>query len=142
MNRQIKVGKYFIIPIDKFIISSFDFTKFIRIQFVLEPEDNWDYELEIWGDYQIKWYGKEHSFNSIDIEGYKHLLDFSNEEVKSCKADKSENLWLNTTNKNELIIEDGPFENWQFKIHKRIPRFKTKSHLIGGVGSIVMFKER
>ena len=141
MNK-VEIGKYYKLPINGFIIYGFDFTQFIRIVFLDNQEDEWKYELEIWGNYRIKRYGKEFEFSPTEIEGFKILLDFSEEKIKTCKADKGGNLWIETDKGNNIEIEDGPYENWQFKIHKRMPRFKTKTHLIGGVGSTVMFEEK
>ena len=138
---KIEIGKYFKLPVSGFRIYGFDFTKIIRIEFLDNPEDEWKYQLEIWGKYRIKRYRKEVEFLPFEIEGFKILLDFLNEEIKSCKADKNGNLWLETKKGNKIEIEDGPYENWQFKIHKIMPRFKTKAQLIGGVGSTVMFDE-
>lgn len=139
---KVEVGKYFKIPINNFTIYGFDFTNFIRIEFLNTPDDEWKYQLTIWGNYRIKRYGKEYEFSSHEIEGFKILLDFSHEKIKYCKADKNGNLWIETEKENLIEIKDGPYENWEFKIHKSMPRFKTKTHIIGGVGSTVMFKEK
>jgi len=136
---KVEVEKYYNFPINGFRIYGFDFTQFIRIVLLDNLENEWKYELEIWGNFKVKRYGKEYEFSSTEIEGYKVLLDFTEEKVKSCKADKNGDLWLETNKGNTIEIEDGPYENWQFKIHKRMPRFKTKAHLIGGVGRTVMF---
>ena len=136
---KIEVGKYFKIPINDFKIHGFDFTKSIRIEFLRDYEEDLNYELEIWGKYQIKRYGKEYKFSRNEIDGYKCLLDFSDEIIKTCEADKNGNFWLETKEGNSIVIEDGEYENWQFKIHKRLPKFKTKVQLIGGVGQTTLF---
>jgi len=139
---KVEIGKYFKLPISGFKFYGFDFTKFIRMEFLNNQEDEWKYHLEIWGKYRMKRFGKEYEFLRTEIEGFKILLDFSDEIIKTCKADKKGNLWIETQKGNTIEIEDGEYENWEFKIHKKMPRFKTKTHLIGGVGRTIMFKEK
>lgn len=91
------------------------------------------------GKYRIYRFGKSFEFDPAEIEGYKLLLDFSNEHIKHCKADKNGNLWLETAQRNKIEIEDGPYENWQFKIYEFMPKYNTHAHLIGGIGRTIMF---
>ena len=137
---ELKIGKYIKLPILGFKIIGFDFTNFIRIEFKSSNEEEWRYELEIRGKYQVRRFGREYEFESFEVDGFKSLLDFFHEEIKLCQADKAGHLWLETTKGNEIRIEDGPYENWQFKIYQREVRYKTKAHLIGGVGNTAIFK--
>lgn len=132
---KLKTTKHHELPIKGFPIYGFDFTYFIRIEFKEDYETYWKYQLTIYGEYRIKRYGQEYKFLATDIEGYKILLDFTNEKVKFCKADKNGNLWLETEKGNEIIIEDGPYENWEFKVYQQTRKIKTKIHMIGGVGN-------
>lgn len=137
---KIEVGKYYKMPINGYKVNGFDFTYFIKIVFAKNIEDDWQYNLMIRGEYKLTIYGQRFKFQPTDIEGYKKLLDFSNEIIKCCQADKNGHLWLETEKGNIIEIEDGPFENWEFKIHKITLKFKTIAHLIGGVGRTVMLE--
>lgn len=138
---KLKTTKNYEFPIKGFEMYGFDFTYFIRIIFLKNIEEAWKYQLEIHGEYQIKRYGQEYKFKATDIEGYKILLDFTYEKIKSCKADKGGYFWLETEKGNEITIEDGPFENWHFRIYQQTCKLKTKLHVIGGVGNTTIFNE-
>ena len=136
---EIKIGKSYKILIDGFKISGIDFTKLIRIEFQKNLKDEQTYQLEIFGEYQINRFGMKDKFEVGNLEGYKTLLDFTGEVVKLCETDKHGNLWLETQNGHSINIEDGPFENWQFKIYKSSLKITNKVTLIGGIGRVVMF---
>jgi len=142
---KIVVRKNISVNLKSYSFSEFKFGKGVKIKFKGSSEnaelENWKYELSIDGDFKIIRFGKETQCAPYQAESWKILVDFDQEEIYKLEADKSGNLWIETTKGNQLIVEDGPYENWHLRSYKVIDRkFLNNFHIIGGVGNTSIFE--
>ncbi|WP_375561979.1 hypothetical protein ACE193_05365 [Bernardetia sp. OM2101] len=138
----VKIKNNFEMPIEGYKIHTISFNGFIEIIFQDKIKDEWIYKLEIEGDYKIEIYGQIFQFSPTNKEGYKMLIDFLQETIKVCKADKNGYFYLETQKGNSIQIEDSPYENWHFRIYKQSIKYERQSDVTGGVGQTSIYQNK
>lgn len=128
MSTKLKqIGKYFELPIIGCKVSACIFHGRICLKF----NDKESSTLDIDGEFRMIQFGQEKIFDPTSKESWVSMLDLFGAEVKSAKADAKGWLYVEFDNKNEIVIEDGPFENWHFT-----KKYENKDPLYvhGGIG--------
>lgn len=127
-----KKGKYFILPIIGLSIRKIIFDSFITLVFNDDEESYLEFNTTL----QVTQYNQTSNFAPNDKSTLILFYDHYLHKIKDAKADNTGNLWLSFENGTEIMIEDGPYENWHYtKINctKRI----NSLHVHGGVGRLI-----
>ena len=118
-------GKYFLLPLKYFEISDVVWDGLVTLLFN-DPKNS---QLDIHGEFLV---GSDEVFErySPRSEWIENVLEsFIGVEIKVAKANSKGYLFITFADKREIIVEDGPFENWHYTNTDKI-------FVHGGVGRL------
>jgi hypothetical protein len=116
-------------------INSITYNGFLYLVFDDEERSN----LSLEGEFKVTRYNQTIELSPRSKEALALFYDLFNVSIKEAKADKGGNLFLIFENKVEIIVEDGPYENWHYT--KRNPNNTFDSLFIhGGIGRTTIFE--
>ena len=134
----IREGKQYEILLEDYHLTRFEFAGDITIHFqAAEPQD-WTIKLILSSHFRLT-IGQETQMYQVDeLQGFQQLTNLWQDQVKSLRASRNGTLQLKTRGGARLEIEDGPFENWDFWAFKERSKRESKTHLVGGMGRLVI----
>jgi hypothetical protein len=116
-------------------INSITYNGFLYIVFNDEEKSS----LRLEGEFKVTRYNQTIELSPRSKEALTLFYDLFDVTIKDAKADKGGNLLLAFEDKVEIIVEDGPYENWHYT--KRNPNNSSDSLFIhGGIGRTTIFE--
>ncbi|RSK42300.1 DUF6188 family protein [Hymenobacter perfusus] len=128
-----ETGRYYVIPLMGCAIQQIEYNGLVRLVFADADERVF---LDLHGEFQVEASGHITTFSPRQKEALLLFFDWfqTNVTIEEAKADKQGQLFLKLSNRQELIVQDGPFENWHFTIlNRQSPSKNLFVH--GGVGT-------
>ncbi|UOQ67434.1 hypothetical protein [Hymenobacter volaticus] len=128
-----EIGRYYELPLASYAIQQIVYNGLIKLIFTDTDEH---VSLDLHGEFEVITSGHIMKFSPRQREALMLFYDWFHADIKieEAKADKQGQLLLMLSNRQELIVRDGPFENWHFTIlNKRYPKQNLFVH--GGVGT-------
>lgn len=116
-------GKHWKIPIVGESVTGVYIGDYFRLNF---EESKW---IDIEGDFKLLTRGQESLIQKISLNDARKLIDLLHMKVTDSTACYSGELLLEFNNGMEIVVEDGPFENWHF-----YDNLRTAVH--GGIGKL------
>lgn len=139
MNKElVKEGRQYQILLEGYTCASLRINGHIDIRFQNTLEDEWTTQLKLNNQYRLMDEETDKTFAVDDLEGLHKLINLWQHKVESMQASREGVLHLKMDNGTTLEVEDGPYENWEFLVYQKQAKLKIKTHLIGGVGRMVM----
>lgn len=128
-----EIGRYYELPLAGCAIQQIEYNGLIRLVFADADERTF---LDIHGEFQVESSGHTIKFSPRQKDALLLFYDWFQADVKveEAKADKQGQLFLKLSNRRELKVPDGPFENWHFTILNRLHPSKNL-FVHGGVGT-------
>jgi hypothetical protein len=127
-------GKYYFLPIGGKTVDM----KAEQLTSFVFADDDYDLTLELHGDFKVNFDGDEQTFKIVEDFHTSILPLFINATIDNAKANRYGWLFLKFSDGRELIVEDGPYENWHFYVRRKNENLAL-IHLGGGVGSTFLF---
>lgn len=122
-------GRFYELPIIGLSINRIVFDGLITLVF----NDQEQSYLDLHSIFKVIQYNQTINLNPKEKEGLTFFYDQYGKNINDAKADSKGNLWITFENGIEIIVEDGPTENWHYtKINLTNPMNSLKVH--GGVG--------
>jgi hypothetical protein len=125
-------GSHYEIPVVGYTVTACVYDGFIGFRF-----RNADISvLKIHGEFSLSQFGRKQRYSAGDRSAWAATLELFGMNVQEAKADRSGNLYLTFSNGVEIIVEDGPYENWHYT---RTDHQKPQEslHVHGGAGQTV-----
>lgn len=134
----IREGKQYEVLLEDYYLTRFEFAGDITIHFqAAEPQD-WTIKLILSSHFRLMRGKETQTYQVDDLQGFQQLTNLWQDQVQFLKAGRNGTLQLKTRGGALLEIEDGPFENWDFWAYKERCKRESKTHLIGGMGRLVI----
>lgn len=123
-------GKYFELPIIGNQIKTILYDGFIRIYFNTSEESYLDFH----SGFIVNRFNQSQTLNPTSKEALIFFFDYFREIIKDARASKTGELYILFENNTEIVVEDGPYENWHFTLKSQ--HNKNQNLFVhGGVGS-------
>jgi len=128
-----EIGRHYELPLIGCAIRQIIYNGMIRLDFSGNQENIF---LDFHGDFEVVNSGHSERFSPSRKEALLLFYGWFQEgvTVQEAKAEKRGQLFLKFSNRQELIVQDGPFENWHFTVlNSQFPHKNLFVH--GGVGT-------
>lgn len=125
-------GRYFELPILGMAIKEITYDGMLKLVFD-DPEASY---LQLHSNFKVIQYNQTRDINPSSLEGLALFYEHFGLIIITAKADSEGNLLIIFSNETEIIVEDGPLENWHYT---KCSLINPKDHLFvhGGVGKIL-----
>jgi len=128
-----EIGRYYKLPLAGYVIQQIEYNGLIRLVFADADERIF---LDLHGEFLVEASGHATKLSPRQKESLLLFYDWLHAGVKveEAKADKQGQLFLKLSNRRELTVPDGPYENWHFTVlNRHYPSENLFVH--GGVGT-------
>ncbi len=125
-------GRYFELPILGMAIKEITYDGMLKLVFD-DPEASF---LQLHSNFKVIQHNQTKDINPSSLEGLTLFYEHFGMIITTAKADSQGNLLIIFSNETEIIVEDGPLENWHYT-KSSLTNPKDHLYVHGGVGRTV-----
>lgn len=120
-----QVGRYFELPVAGLVFKKILFDGLLTV-FVDDPEESF---FQFHSTFKVTEHNQDKNVDPRSKDGLVLFHGLLGQKIKGAKADGHGLLWLTFANGMEILVEDGPYENWHYT--------RNGLHVHGGVGRLI-----